>query len=63
MKLKRFIPYILPYKKQALLNIFFNVLYSLFSALSFIALIPMLDVLFGKNKPISELPVYSGSCG
>ena len=61
MKLKRFIPYILPYKKQALLNIFFNVLYSLFSALSFIALIPMLDVLFGKNKPISEPPVYSGS--
>jgi len=61
MKLKRFIPYILPYKKQALLNIFFNVLYSLFSALSFIALIPMLDVFFGKNKPVSEPPVYSGS--
>lgn len=61
MKLKRFIPYILPYKKQAILNIFFNILYSLFSALSFVALIPMLDVLFGKAQAVAEAPVYSGN--
>ena len=61
MKLKKFIPYILPYKKQAILNIFFNILYSLFSALSFVALIPMLDVLFGKAQRVSEAPVYSGN--
>ena len=61
MKLKRFIPYILPYKRQALLNVFFNILYSLFSALSFIALIPMLDVLFGTAKPIAAKPIYSGN--
>ena len=61
MKLKRFIPYILPYKKQAILNIFFNILYSLFSALSFVALIPMLDVLFGKAQTVAEAPVYSGN--
>ena len=61
MKLKRFIPYLLPYKRQAFLNVFFNILYSLFSALSFVALIPMLDVLFGKAKPITEAPVYSGN--
>ena len=61
MKLKRFIPYILPYKRQAFLNVFFNILYSLFSALSFVALIPMLDVLFGKAQPITEAPVYSGN--
>ena len=48
MKLKKFIPYILPYKKDITLNIFFNILYSLFSALSFIALVPMLDVLFAS---------------
>ena len=59
MKLKRFIPYVLPYKRQAFLNVFFNILYSLFSALSFVALIPMLDVLFGKAQPITEAPVYS----
>ena len=61
MKLKRFIPYVLPYKRQAFLNVFFNMLYSLFSALSFVALIPMLDVLFGKAQPITEAPVYSGN--
>ena len=61
MKLKRFIPYVLPYKRQAFLNVFFNILYSLFSALSFVALIPMLDVLFGKAQPITETPVYSGN--
>lgn len=61
MKLKRFIPYILPYKRQALLNVFFNTLYSLFSALSFIALIPMLDVLFGTAKPVTQAPHYSGN--
>lgn len=61
MKLKRFIPYVLPYKRQVFLNVFFNILYSLFSALSFVALIPMLDVLFGKAQPITEAPVYSGN--
>lgn len=61
MKLKRFIPYVLPYKRQAFLNVFFNILYSLFSDLSFVALIPMLDVLFGKAQPITEAPVYSGN--
>jgi len=61
MKLKRFIPYVLPYKRQAFLNVFFNILYSLFSALSFVALIPMLDVLFGKTQSITKAPTYSGN--
>ena len=61
MKLKRFIPYVLPYKRQAFLNVFFNILYSLFSALSFFALIPMLDVLFGKTQSITKAPTYSGN--
>ena len=60
MKLKKFIPYILPYKKDITLNIFFNILYSLFSALSFIALVPMLDVLFAKTQVASEKPIFSG---
>jgi len=44
------------------LNIIANIFYALFSALSFIALIPMLDVLFkGKDaKKITEPPVYNG---
>ena len=32
------------------LNIICNIFYALFSALSFIALIPMLDVLFKKEQ-------------
>ena len=35
-----------PYKKFVFLNILFNSFYALFSALSFVSLIPMLDVLF-----------------
>ncbi|MFK8303466.1 ABC transporter ATP-binding protein [Capnocytophaga stomatis] len=59
--LKKFIPYILPYKKYAFLNVFFNILYALFSAISFVALIPMLDILFGKDvQKITEEPVFSG---
>ncbi len=42
------------------LNIFFNVLYALFSALSFVALIPMLTVMFGDEDKIYEKPQYTG---
>ena len=58
---KKIIQFALPYKRFAFLNIIFNVFYALFSALSFIALIPMLDVLFeqDKIKAIKE-PTYTG---
>lgn len=49
-----------PYKKYGYLNIFFNVLYALFSALSFAALIPMLNVLFDETEPVTKLPEYKG---
>lgn len=49
-----------PYKKYMWLNIFFNVLYALFSALSFVALIPMLTVMFGDEDKIYEKPQYTG---
>lgn len=57
---KKIVPFIYPYKKYAFLNIFFNVLYALFSTLSFVALIPMLQVLFDKSKQITVKPVYQG---
>ena len=57
--IKQIIPFVKPYKKYAFLNIFFNVLYALFSTLSFIALMPMLDVLFGKSKQNFTEPVYT----
>lgn len=57
---KKIVPFIYPYKKYAFLNIFFNVLYALFSTLSFVALIPMLQVLFDKTKENNIKPVYQG---
>ena len=59
---KKILRFAKPYKKYAVLNIIANVFYALFSALSFIALIPMLDVLFnGKDATkITEPPVYNG---
>ena len=49
-----------PYKRFGFLNIFFNILYALFSALSFAALIPMLDVLFDKSSKVYSAPEYQG---
>ena len=59
---KKILRFAKPYKRYAVLNIIANVFYALFSALSFVALIPMLDVLFkGKDaKKITEPPVYNG---
>lgn len=58
--IKQIIPFVKPYKKYAFLNIFFNVLYALFSTLSFIALMPMINVLFEKDKKNYVQPVYMG---
>ncbi|MEL7270502.1 MAG: ABC transporter ATP-binding protein [Bacteroidota bacterium] len=49
-----------PYSKYGFLNIFFNILYAMFSALSFAALIPMLDVLFKPEQKVHVKPVYEG---
>ncbi len=57
---KKILRFAKPYSRYGYLNIFFNILYALFSALSFAALIPMLNVLFNKEEPINELPVYTG---
>ncbi|SDQ66230.1 ABC transporter ATP-binding protein [Flagellimonas zhangzhouensis] len=47
-----------PYRKFGYLNIFFNILYALFSAMSYAALIPMLNVLFDQTKQINEPPKF-----
>lgn len=53
-KLSRFI---IPYKRYAFLNIFFNILYALFGTLSFVSLMPMLKVLLKTAEPIQIKPV------
>ncbi|HLT51042.1 MAG TPA: ABC transporter ATP-binding protein, partial [Arenibacter sp.] len=57
---KKILRFARPYRKYGYLNIFFNILYALFSALSFAALIPMLDVLFTPEKKVLKEPVYTG---
>ncbi|MBT8307152.1 MAG: ABC transporter ATP-binding protein/permease [Maribacter sp.] len=57
---KKILRFAKPYRKFGFLNVFFNILYALFSALSFAALIPMLNVLFEESEPVTKLPVYTG---
>ena len=59
--LKRLIPYALPYKKYAVLNIISNIFYALFGTLSFLVLMPMLNIMFGSTEKISENPVLKHS--
>lgn len=60
---KKLFPFIVPYKKYAYMNILFNILYALFGTLSFLALMPMLDVLFGQTNKVVTEPVYTGLSG
>ncbi len=51
----------IPYKRYAFLNIFFNILYALFSGLAFMSLIPMMQVLFDpEDIKVTEKPIYTG---
>ena len=52
-----------PYKKFAVLNIICNIFYALFSTLSFIALIPVINILFNENERVDEKPVWEGISG
>ena len=60
---RKIIPFILPYKKYAYLNILFNVLYAFFGTLSFLALMPMMDVLFGQANKNYTMPTFNGIYG
>lgn len=57
--LKKIIPFLKPYKSNVIWNVILNILYALFSTLSFIALIPMLDVLFKDAEKIVEEPKWN----
>jgi ABC-type multidrug transport system fused ATPase/permease subunit len=53
---KTVIFYIKPYKIQAALNIFLNLLSSIFSLFSLVLLIPFLGILFGTEEPVLTAP-------
>lgn len=56
----KLLPFTKPYKSHIIWNVIFNILYALFSTISMLTLLPMLEVLFGKTKIIKQEPVYSG---
>ena len=58
--IKKIFPFVRPYKTNVVWNIIFNILYALFSTLSFISLIPMMKVLFNDAERVTKEPVYKG---
>ena len=56
---KKIIPFTTPYRSHVIWNVIFNILYALFSTLSFIALIPMMNVLFDTSEKVTQKPVYT----
>lgn len=60
---RKILQFAIPYKRFAILNIICNIFYAVFSTLSFIALIPVINVLFDKNKRVSEKPDWEGIGG
>lgn len=55
----KIVKYALPYKRFAFYNIFFNILYAIFNALSFVMLIPLLGVMFDTTQRVTTKPVYT----
>ena len=56
----RVLKYGIDYSYYALLNVFFNILYAIFSALAFVSFIPMLDVLFKQTEKVYSKPNFTG---
>ena len=56
----RVLKYGIDYSYFGLLNILFNILYAIFSALAFVSFIPMLDVLFKQTEIVFTKPEYTG---
>ena len=57
---KKILRFAVPYKKFAVLNIVCNVFYALFSTLSFLALIPVIQILFDETKRVAVEPAWEG---
>ena len=51
-------PYLKPFKNHIVWNIIYNILYALFSALSYVTLLPMMNVLFDTTKRVTIEPIY-----
>ena len=57
---KKIMRFALPYKRFGVFSIICNIFYALFSTLSFLALIPVIEILFDKTKRVTTVPVWDG---
>lgn len=57
---KRFFNYTSPYKSLGILSIILNVFYALFTTLSYVILMPTLNILFGETPKVYLKPVFLG---
>ncbi|MFV0248370.1 MAG: ABC transporter ATP-binding protein [Tenacibaculum sp.] len=57
---KRFSQFAKPYKSLWVISIALNILYALFTTLSYIVLMPTLNILFGETKKVENKPIYNG---
>lgn len=58
--IKKLARFIVPYKRFGILNIISNIFYALFSTLAMVSLMPMINVLFGEGKKVTDKPIYEG---
>ena len=58
--LKKILRFAIPYKKYGILNIICNIFFALFSTLSMIAMMPMINVLFGQTDKVLSQPLWDG---
>ncbi|ALJ05212.1 antibiotic ABC transporter ATP-binding protein [Pseudalgibacter alginicilyticus] len=57
---KRFLKYLIAYRKFQIMSILFNILYALFSSISMLSLLPMIKVLFEEGEKLRVKPVFNG---
>ena len=60
---KKILRFAKPYKRYAILNAISNIFYALFSTLSFVAFIPMLNILFKQEIAVTTKPIYNSVDG
>lgn len=60
---KKILSFARPYKRYAVLNIICNIFYALFSTLAFLALIPVIQILFDETQRVVDAPTWEGWTG
>lgn len=58
--IKKIIPFASKYRGHVIWNVLYNILYALFGTLGMVMIFPVLQVLFGKEEKVTELPTYEG---